>query len=86
MISGIDIVSVWVLDHDALKPFYIEKLDFVATTDLVLDGGVRWLTVRPEGSSSQEFVLMDRLHSMLDHKTAQQVRTLGATRVLSLRV
>ena len=83
MIAGIDIVSVWVLDQDAAKAFYTEKLGFVATTDIVLDNGMRWLTVRPEGSSGQEFVLMDPLHSMLDQETAQQVRALVAKGALT---
>ena len=83
MITGISIVSVWVLDQDLAKEFYAEKLGFTVTNDIKLDGGMRWLTVRPPGSENQELVLMDPLHSMLDEETAQQVRALVAKGALS---
>jgi catechol 2,3-dioxygenase-like lactoylglutathione lyase family enzyme len=83
MITGISIVSVWVLDQDAAKEFYETKLGFSVTTDVTMDNGMRWLTVRPPGSQTQELVLMDPLHSMLDEETAQQVRALVAKGALS---
>ena len=45
--------------------------------------GVRWLTVRPEGSEGQELLLMDPAHSMLDATAAEQVRALVAKGALS---
>src|SRR5881392_3792775 len=83
MITGISIVSVWVLDQDAAKEFYAGKLGFTVTADLKLDNGMHWLTVRPPGSETQELLLMDPLHSMLDEETAQQVRALVAKGALS---
>ncbi len=83
MIKGISIVSVWVLDQDSAKEFYADKLGFTVTNDLELEGGMRWLTVRPPGSENQELLLMDPLHSMLDEETAQQVRALVAKGALS---
>jgi catechol 2,3-dioxygenase-like lactoylglutathione lyase family enzyme len=83
MITGISIVSVWVLDQDAAKEFYTTKLGCTVTNDLQLDGGMRWLTVRPPGSDGQELLLMDPAHSMLDAETAQQVRALIAKGALS---
>jgi catechol 2,3-dioxygenase-like lactoylglutathione lyase family enzyme len=83
MINGIKIVSVWVLDQDSAKKFYTDKLGFTLTTDLTLDNGMRWLTVRPPGNPDQEFVLMDPSHSMLDAATAEQVRALVAKGALS---
>ena len=44
---------------------------------------MRWLTVRPPGSTNQELVLMDPSHSMLDPETAEQVRALVAKGALS---
>jgi len=76
-------VSVWVLDQDAAKEFYAGKLGFTVTTDFTMDNGMRWLTVRPPGSETQELLLMDPLHSMLDEETAQQVRALVAKGALS---
>jgi catechol 2,3-dioxygenase-like lactoylglutathione lyase family enzyme len=83
MINGISIVSVWVLDQDAAKEFYVGKLGFTCTTDITLEGGMRWLTVRPPGSDNQDLVLMDPANSMLDEQTAQQVRALVAKGALS---
>ena len=83
MINGIKIVSVWVLDQDSAKKFYTGKLGFTLTTDLTLDNGMRWLTVRPPGHPDQEFLLMDPSHSMLDAATAEQVRALVAKGALS---
>jgi catechol 2,3-dioxygenase-like lactoylglutathione lyase family enzyme len=83
MINGISIVSVWVLDQDSAKEFYADKLGFTVTNDIKLEGGMRWLTVRPPGNPGQELLLMDPLHSMLDEETAQQVRALVAKGALS---
>ena len=44
MITGMSIVSVWVLDQDSAKEFYAGKLGFTVTNDLKLDNGMRWLT------------------------------------------
>jgi catechol 2,3-dioxygenase-like lactoylglutathione lyase family enzyme len=83
MINGISIVSVWVLDQDAARDFYVDKLGFTATNDIRMENGFRWLTVRPPGSDGQELVLMDPMNSMLDEETGQQVRALVAKGALS---
>jgi len=44
---------------------------------------MRWLTVKPPGSTAQEFVLMDPDHSMLDAESAKLVRELVAKGALS---
>ncbi|MGH9919677.1 MAG: VOC family protein [Nitrososphaerales archaeon] len=83
MITGISIVSVWVLDQESAKDFYTKQLGCELTTDFQLDNGMRWLTVRPQGSTGQELLLMDPRHSMLDEETAEQVRSLVAKGALS---
>jgi catechol 2,3-dioxygenase-like lactoylglutathione lyase family enzyme len=83
MITGVSFVSVWVLDQDSAKEFYTTKLGCQVTADIQLDNGMRWLTVRPEGSKGQELLLMDPAHSMLDAETAEQVRALVAKGALS---
>ena len=83
MITGISIVTVWVLDRDSAKKFYTEQLGFTLTNDIELESGMRWLTVRPPGGENQELLLLDPLHSMLDAETAKQVRTLVAKGALS---
>ena len=83
MIMGMSFVSVWVLNQDSAKEFYTKKLGCELTTDLTLDNGMRWLTVRPQGSPGQELLLMDPAHSMLDGSAAEQVRALVAKGALS---
>jgi len=78
MITGLSIVTVWVLDRDSAKKFYTEQLGFTLTTTSSWESGMRWLTVRPTGSENQELLLLDPLHSMLDEESAQQVRALIA--------
>jgi catechol 2,3-dioxygenase-like lactoylglutathione lyase family enzyme len=76
-------VSAWVLDQEAAKQFYVEKLGCTVTDDVALENGRRWSTVRPAGSSGQELLLIDPAHSMLDAETAEQVRVLVAKGALS---
>src|SRR6201982_2258600 len=83
MITGISIVTVWVLDCDSAKKYTTEQLGFTVTNDIELENGMRWLTVRPPGSGHQELLLLDPLHSMLDEESAQQVRALIAEGALS---
>ena len=83
MITGVSIVTVWVLDTESAKEFYTKKLGFDLTNDIHLDSGMRWLTVRSPGSSGQDFLLVDPAHSMLDADTAVQVRALVAKGALS---
>jgi catechol 2,3-dioxygenase-like lactoylglutathione lyase family enzyme len=83
MITGISIVTVWVLDTESAKEFYTKRLGFDLTTDIQLDSGMRWLTVRSPGSPGQEFLLVDPAHSMLEADTAVQVRALVAKGALS---
>ena len=45
MITGISIVSVWVLDQDAAKEFYQTKLGFTVTADVTMENGMRWLKI-----------------------------------------
>jgi predicted enzyme related to lactoylglutathione lyase len=81
MITGMAIVTVWVLDPDSAKEFYTKQLGFDLTNDIPLDSGMRWLTVRSSGG--QEFLLLDPNHSMLDAETGEQVRALVAKGALS---
>jgi len=61
----------------------LEVLPNSTATDITMEGGMRWLTVRPPGSDSQDLLLMDPGNSMLDDQTAQQVRALVAKGALS---
>jgi catechol 2,3-dioxygenase-like lactoylglutathione lyase family enzyme len=47
-----------VLDQDAAKAFYTERLGFEVRTDVTMDG-FRWLTVGPPEQPEVELILMD---------------------------
>ena len=73
MIMGMSFVSVWVLNQDSAKEFYTKKLGCECTTDLKLDNGMRWLTVRPQGSTGQELLLMDPAPEHISFDTVLQL-------------
>jgi catechol 2,3-dioxygenase-like lactoylglutathione lyase family enzyme len=82
VITGVSIVTVWVLDQDSAKEYYTTRLGMEVTADLELGNGMRWLTVRPPGGA-QELLLMDPERSMLDQETGRQVRALVEKGALS---
>lgn len=83
LFKGIAIVWVWVLDQEAAKEFYINKLGCTLTNDMELENGMRWLTVRPPGNAQQELLLLDPRRSMLDPENAEAVHQLLVKGVLS---
>lgn len=76
MIQRLSAASVYVLDQERAKKFYIEKLGFELRNDATL-GTFRWLTVGPQGQPDLEIVLMP-IHSspMLDEPRAHALRDL----------
>ncbi|HEU4411926.1 MAG TPA: VOC family protein [Polyangiaceae bacterium] len=76
MIQRLSHSSVYVLDQDAAKQFYTEKLGFEVRNDARL-GGFRWLTVSPKGQANFELVLMPlNPGPMMDAETAATLRGL----------
>jgi catechol 2,3-dioxygenase-like lactoylglutathione lyase family enzyme len=45
MITNVSLATVWVLDQDEAKAFYVDKLGFVEHTDVTMGDGYRWVTV-----------------------------------------
>jgi catechol 2,3-dioxygenase-like lactoylglutathione lyase family enzyme len=69
-------VTVFVLDQDRAREFYVGKLGFEVRTDQSL-GGFRWLTVGPKGQPDVELILMKIASGpMLDESAAAQLRAL----------
>lgn len=76
MIQRLSHCSVYVLDQDAAKQFYTEKLGFEVRTDARL-GSFRWLTVSPKGQTNFELVLMAlNPGPMMDAETVATLRGL----------
>ena len=42
--------GLYVLDQDAARDFYVNKLGFEIRNDQTMDNGFRWLTVSPKGT------------------------------------
>ena len=51
-ITNLSVVSVPVTDQDRAKSFYAEKLGFSAEVDGSFGEGMRWVMLRPPGSST----------------------------------
>jgi catechol 2,3-dioxygenase-like lactoylglutathione lyase family enzyme len=58
MIQKISHVSIYVLDQEEAKDFYVNKLGMDLKNDVTMDGGFRWITVSPKGQPDVELVLM----------------------------
>jgi len=50
--------TIYVLDQDQAKDFYVNKLGFEAKSDFTGPNGFRWLTVVPKGQSEFEIALL----------------------------
>ncbi|QLY32321.1 VOC family protein [Nocardia huaxiensis] len=58
-ITNISLVTVYVLDQDAAKQWYTEKLGFVEVSDVTMgDNGFRWVTVAHPDHRELEVTLM----------------------------
>ncbi len=58
MIQRLSHTTVYVLDQDAAKDFYVNKLGFEVVMDESMGNGFRWLTVKPKGQSEVQIILM----------------------------
>ncbi len=58
MIQRVSHASVYVLDQDAARDFYVNKLGFEVRMDQAMENGFRWLTVSPKGQPDFQLILM----------------------------
>jgi len=92
MITRLSHTSIYVLDQDRAKKFYVDKLGFEVRNDIVMGDefegagqGFRWLTVSPPKQPDVEFILAD---PRMGHspENADQVRELVAKGALGVGV
>jgi predicted enzyme related to lactoylglutathione lyase len=57
MITKLSHSTIYVIDQDRAKDFYVNKLGFEVRTDATM-GNLRWLTVGPKTQPELEIVLM----------------------------
>jgi catechol 2,3-dioxygenase-like lactoylglutathione lyase family enzyme len=58
MIQKMSHATVYVVDQDQARDFYVGKLGFDVKVDQSLPSGFRWLTVSPKGQPDLEIILM----------------------------
>ena len=58
MIQKMSHTTIYVLDQDLAKDFYVDKLGFELKADFTAPNGFRWLTVAPKGQSEIEIALI----------------------------
>jgi len=58
MIQKMSHATIFVLDQDQAKDFYVGQLGFEVKVDQSLPTGFRWLTVAPKGQSELEIILL----------------------------
>jgi catechol 2,3-dioxygenase-like lactoylglutathione lyase family enzyme len=77
MITKLGIVTVWVLDQDSAKDFFVNKLGFELRDDIKLgDGAIRWVTVGPKGQSDVRLTLMVPGPPTHDPESGEQLKAL----------
>ena len=77
MSQGVQVVGLYVRDHDEALAFYVEKLGFKVHTD-VRNGEYRWLTVQHPEQPSFQLGLFVPGPPVLDAATAQSVKAIVA--------
>ena len=58
MITNISLVTVYCLDQDTARDYYVEVLGFEPRTDITLGEGFRWVTVGHPSQPELEVTLM----------------------------
>lgn len=86
MIDRLSHATIYVLDQEEARDFYVNKLGFEVGMDMTMEG-FRWLTVRPVGQVHPELILMPTGPSpMMDEATSNQLRELVRKGVLGTGV
>ncbi|HEY3974128.1 MAG TPA: VOC family protein [Candidatus Sulfotelmatobacter sp.] len=58
MIQKMSHATIYVLDQDLAKDFYVDKLGFDLKADYSAPNGFRWLAVAPKGQTEVEIALL----------------------------
>jgi catechol 2,3-dioxygenase-like lactoylglutathione lyase family enzyme len=73
MIKNVSLISVFCLDQDSARDFYVNVLGFQAKSDVTTSDGYRWLTVIQPDHPELELTLM-KPGPPLDAESAEFVR------------
>jgi len=76
MIQRVSHTTIYVLDQDVAKDFYVNKLGFDVRMDQSMDNGFRWLTVSPKGQPDFQVILFKVDSPNIKPETAATLRRL----------
>src|SRR5271165_4569741 len=76
MIQRLSHTTLYVLDQDAAKDFYVNKLGFEVRMDGKMGNGFRWLTVSPKGQPDLQIILMQVDGPNMQPEAAKSIRSL----------
>jgi catechol 2,3-dioxygenase-like lactoylglutathione lyase family enzyme len=76
MIQRLSHTTLYVLDQDAAKDFYVNKLGFEVRMDGKMGNGFRWLTVSPKGQPDLQIILMQVDGPNMQPEAAKSLRAL----------
>ncbi|HET8986355.1 MAG TPA: VOC family protein [Trueperaceae bacterium] len=74
MITSINISHVWVFDQDEALDFYVGTLGLEVSADMEFGGAMRWLTVRPKGTTDREVLLEKVAPPSVDPDSVEKIR------------
>jgi len=76
MIQKLSHTTIYVLDQDAARDFYVNKLGFEVRMDATMDNGYRWLTVGPKTQPDLQIILQKVDNPMMKPDVAVRLRKL----------
>jgi catechol 2,3-dioxygenase-like lactoylglutathione lyase family enzyme len=76
MIQRLSHATLYVLDQDSAKDFYVNKLGFEVRMDGKMDNGFRWLTVSLKGQPDLQIILMQVDGPNMQPEAAKAIREL----------
>jgi catechol 2,3-dioxygenase-like lactoylglutathione lyase family enzyme len=73
MITNVSLVTLWVIDQDEARKFYVDNLGFAGRADVKMGDGFRWVTIIQPDHPELEVTLMVP-GPPLDEEMAEAIR------------
>ena len=86
MIKRLQHANILVLDQNKAYDVYVNKLGFKVNTDVVMEGGFRWLTVTAPGNPDLEIILAEPNPPMFEPQDAALLKQLLERNVMGAGV
>jgi catechol 2,3-dioxygenase-like lactoylglutathione lyase family enzyme len=83
MIQRLSHTGIYVLDQDAAREFYVDRLGFELRMDHTMEGGYRWLTVEPKTQPDLQIILQKVDNPMMHPDAAGTLRRLLEQGIMS---